>query len=216
LKFVGGLVAALIAATSLAPGGATAEGSQSNFVQRLRMLAQLQTLNADLLSHDSATAVLQALCNRREPDTPGIRARHVEAPDDLPTANAVRRFLGAAANEPIKHRRVELMCGEAVLSRADNWYLPARLTQQMNSELETTETPFGVVVRPLGFQRRTLSARLLFSPLPPGWEAQPPEAFDAPVRPPANVLQHRAVLQTPDGRPFSLLVETYSDAVLRP
>ncbi|HZZ34878.1 MAG TPA: hypothetical protein VFE03_04070 [Caulobacteraceae bacterium] len=209
-------MAALVAATSLAPDGAAAEGSQSNFVQRLRFLAQLQTLNADLLSHDSATAVLQALCNRREAGMPSIVARQLEAPDDLPAANAVRRFLGAATNEPIRHRRVELMCGQAVLSRADNWYLPGRLTQEMNSQLDATETPFGVVVRPLGFQRRTLSARLLFNPLPPGWETQPPDAFDAPVRPPPNVLEHRAVLQAPDGRPFSLLVETYSDAVLAP
>jgi hypothetical protein len=111
---------------------------------------------------------------------------------------------------------VELMCGPAVLSRADNWYLPGRLTQEMNSQLDATETPFGVVVRPLNFQRRTLSARLLFNPLPPGWETQAPETLDVPVRAPGNVLQHRAVLQAPDGRPFSLQVETYSDQVLWP
>ena len=209
-------MAALIAAASLAPQGAAAQGPQPYFVQRLRMLAQLQTLNAELLSHDSATAVLQGLCDRRDPAAPPIRARRVEAPDNLQAATAARRLLGAAANEPIRLRRVELTCGETVLSRADNWYLPGRLTQEMNSTLETTETPFGVVVRPLAFQRRTLSARLLFNPLPPGWEAQAPEAFEAPVAPPPNVLQHRAVLQTPDGRPFSLLVETYTDGVLAP
>ena len=40
--------------------------------------------------------------------------------------------------------------------------------------------------------------------------------FDGPATPPPHVLQHRAVLQTPDGRPFSLLVETYTDRVLAP
>jgi hypothetical protein len=111
---------------------------------------------------------------------------------------------------------VELTCGPLILSRADNWYLPDRLSPQMNETLETTDTPFGVVARPLKFQRRTLSARLLFEPLPSGWEAQSPARFDAATSPPAEVLQHRAMLQTPDGRPFSLLIETYSDKVLLP
>ncbi|HET6970149.1 MAG TPA: hypothetical protein VFH92_03395 [Phenylobacterium sp.] len=202
-------------AALIAVGSAVAE-PQSAYVARLRMVAQLQTLNSDLLSHDSATAVLQGLCDRREPGSPRIRARHVSVEDTADTLAAVRRDLKAASNEPVRHRRVELLCGEAVLSRADNWYLPDRLTGEMNRALDTTETPFGVAVRSLGFQRRTLSAELLFEPLPPGWEAHPAAAFDTPVSPPPEVLQHRAVLQTPDGRPFSLLVETYTDKVLAP
>lgn len=209
-------MAAAIVATSPAPGGAAAEGSQANYLLRLRLQAQLQTLNADLLSHDSATAVLQGLCDRRDPAAPRILAQRIDVPDDLPAANAARRQLGAAANEPVHRRRVELKCGEVVLSRADNWYLPSRLTAQMNTDLASTQRPFGVVVRPLGFQRRTLSSRLLFQPLPPGWEAADPVGFDVPVSVPAHVLQHRAVLQTPDGRPFALLIETYSDRVLIP
>jgi hypothetical protein len=208
-------VAALIAV-----GSAVAEpqssAQSSAYVARLRMLAQLQTLNSDLLSHDSATAVLQALCDRREPGAPRIRARHVAVEDSAETLASVRRDLKAASNEAVRHRRVELVCGEAVLSHADNWYLPGRLTGEMNRALETTQTPFGVAVRALAFQRRTLSAKLLFEPLPPGWEARPAATFEAAVAPPAEVLQHRAVLQTPDGRPFSLLVETYTDKVLAP
>ena len=34
--------------------------------------------------------------------------------------------------------------------------------------------------------------------------------------PPPGVLQHRAVLETPDGRPFSLVVETYTAQALEP
>jgi hypothetical protein len=209
-------VAALIAVGSAAAESPSSPGPQAAYVARLRMLAQLQTLNSDLLSHDSATAVLQALCDRREAGGPRIRARHVAVEDSAETLAAVRHDLKAASNEPVRHRRVELLCGEAVLSRADNWYLPDRLTGEMNRALETTETPFGVAVRALAFQRRTLSAKLLFEPLPPGWEARPASTFEAPVAPPPEVLQHRALLQTPDGRPFSLLVETYTDQVLRP
>ncbi len=207
-------MAAVLAATAIAPDGAAAPAS--HYVQRLRLQAQLQTLNAELLGRDSATAVLQDLCDRRDPAAPRIQARHVAVEDSDETLAEVRKRLSAASNEPVVHRRVELTCGEAVLSRADNWYLPGRLTPEMNRLLETTRTPFGVAVKPLAFQRRTLSAKLLFTPLPPGWEAQPASAFDTAVEIPAEVLQHRALLQTPDGRPFSLLVETYSDRVLVP
>lgn len=205
-------MAALVAAS--AP--ASAQTSKDPYVQRLGLLAQLQTLNAELLSRDSATAVLQAMCDRRQPEAPRILARRIAAPDDPQAAAAARRQLGAAANEPIRLRRVELMCGDDVLSRADNWYLPGRLTQDMNTALDSTQTPFGVVVSPLRFQRRTLSARLLFQPLPDGWETRGQIAFEGPVAIPPQVLQHRALLQTPDGRPFSLLVETYTDRVLTP
>jgi hypothetical protein len=206
---------ALIAA--LASAGTSARSDEDpNFVQRLRLHAQLAELNAALLSRHSATAVLQALCDRRTPAAPRIRARRLEAPDAPRAAGWARQQLGAAGHEPIRLRRVELICGETVLSRADNWYLPDRLTPQMNTLLESTERPFGVVVAPLGFQRRTISAQVLFQPLPPGWEVQSERAFQDAPTPPAQVLQHRAVLQTPDGRPFSLLVETYTDAVLTP
>lgn len=207
-------MAAVLAATALAPDGAAAPAS--HYVQRLRLQAQLQTLNAELLGRDSATAVLQDLCDRRDPAAPRIRARRSILEDTPEVTADVRKRLAAASNEPVIHRRVELTCGEAVLSRADNWYLPTRLTPEMNRLLDTTDTPFGVAVKPLAFQRRTLSANLLFAPLPPGWEAQPAATFDQAVTVPPEVLQHRALLQTPDGRPFSLLVETYSDRVLVP
>ncbi|MBL8554867.1 MAG: hypothetical protein JNL41_11360 [Phenylobacterium sp.] len=197
---------------SAAPAEAQEPGS--NYVRRLRLQAQLQTLNADLLSHDSATAVLQALCDRHMPDAARIHARRLEGRDEPAAANAAREELGAAANEPIRLRRVELACGETVLSRADNWYLPGHLTTEMNAALETTQTPFGVAVRALAFQRRTRLARLLFDPLPYGWEALAPAGLDEALCVPADVLQHRALLQTSDGRPFSLLVETYTAAVL--
>jgi chorismate-pyruvate lyase len=210
------MVAAPLPSGVVGTGVAEAQVAHPVYVQRLRLLAQIQALNAELLSRDSATAVLQALCDRRSAAPQPVLARKVPATDDPQAAATARRRLGAAADEPIRLRRVELVCGDEVLSHADNWYLPDRLTQQMNSKLQATETPFGVVVRDLRFQRRTLSTRLLFQPLPPGWETQAPEAFDVPVAIPASVLQHQAILQTEDGRPFSLLVETYTSRVLTP
>ncbi|RBJ65914.1 hypothetical protein C3L29_039830, partial [Pseudomonas sp. MWU12-2534b] len=114
-------------------------------------------------------------------------------------------------DEQVGYRRVQLACGERVLSEADNWYVPSRLTAEMNKLLDTSDTPFGTAVRALNFTRRTESARLLWSPLPAGWETRPLPAaagqtgLDIPER----VLQHRALLYKDGGVPFSLVVETY-------
>ena len=103
-----------------------------------------------------------------------------------------------------------------MLSEADNWYVPARLTPAMNHVLETTDTPFGKAVAALHFRRHTLSADLLWRPLPKGWETSaapaPQEAGALTI--PDHVLEHRAVLSTPDGEPFSEVVETYIAEVL--
>jgi hypothetical protein len=104
-----------------------------------------------------------------------------------------------------------------VLSEADNWYVPARLTPEMNHQLETTDIAFGRAIQALRFQRRTLSAKRLWSPLPDGWEVTPaalPDAGSRWLKVPHGVLEHRALLTLPDGTPISQLVETYTEGVL--
>ena len=190
------------------------EQSTPHLVARRRMLVQLQSLNADLLSQDSATAVLQSLCDRRDPGAPRIRARKISVVDDARAFESIRHQMGASADAPLIHRRVDLVCGDVVLCRADNWYLPDRLTDEMNAELRSSETPFGVVVRALGFRRRTLSSKLLFEPLESESGDHPATEFDHIAPPPEHVLQHRAILQMPDGHPFSMLLETYTKQIL--
>jgi hypothetical protein len=121
-----------------------------------------------------------------------------------------------SATEPVRYRRVKLTCGTHVLSEADNWYVPVRLTPAMNQVLDTTDTAFGRAVMALDFRRRTLSAALLWSPLPSGWEMGAPVPVEpgAPLAIPAAVIEHRAVLTLPDGTPFSMVVETYTGEVL--
>ena len=187
-----------------------------SFLGRVEALAVLQTLNADLLSHDSATLTLQRWCeDHRLASPPTIVASRVPGVDKLPTPEQ-RSELGVAPNEPVRYRRVRLMCGALVLSEADNWYVPARLTPEMNRLLDSTDSPFGLVVRSLHFQRHTLSSTLLWLPLPAGWEMNPPGAHltgaDQPM--PSRLLEHRAVLTLPDGTPFSEVIETYTDKVL--
>jgi hypothetical protein len=205
----------LIASTASAEGSG-APPWQESFTARLEALALLQTLNAELLSHDSATLTLDRWCAAHRLASPAhLVAERVDGAYQVPT-DEQRQLLGVNATEPIRYRRVRLICGDRVLSEADNWYVPARLTPEMNRVLETTDTAFGRAVQTLNFRRRTLSAKLLWSPLPQDWEmgAPLPERRGATLAIPHEVLEHRAVLTLPDGTPFSEVVETYTGEVL--
>jgi chorismate-pyruvate lyase len=187
-----------------------------SFTGRLEALALLQSLNAELLSHDSATLTLDRWCEAHRLAAPAkIVAEQVHGADKEPTPEQ-RQLLGVGPAEPIRYRRVRLHCGDRVLSEADNWYVPSRLTADMNHQLDTTDTSFGRVVQPLHFQRHTLSAKLLWAPLPEGWEmgTAGPEKVSGTLEIPDHLLEHRAVLTTPDGTPFSEVVETYTSTVL--
>lgn len=151
--------------------------------------ADVQALRDDLAANPSATAVLQARCDRLAGPGVRIRARQVPLKPSPALDRAARATLGADDREPLRRRRVELVCGDRVFSRADNWYLPARLTPGMNRILETTETPFGVAVASLRFQRRPMRSETLAG---------------------SDILRNRARLITPEGHAFSLVVETYT------
>ena len=210
------LRSALAVAMLAAIGCASSPPSRGDaYLERVELLALLQTLNADLLSHDSATLTLELWCaDHRLAEPPRILARRARdaakpIPEDL------RALLKAGADEPVGYRHVQLLCGTHVFSEADNWYLPARLTAEMNQRLETTDEPFGKVVLPLHFQRRTLAAELLWSPMPRGWEMSPAKAVPASERSvvhiPGAVLRHSAVLVDAAQVPFSTVVETYTN-----
>ncbi|MGC0153617.1 hypothetical protein ACPRNU_14230 [Chromobacterium vaccinii] len=203
------LPAALLAGPAHADGWPY-PGWQDDGVVRVKALALLQTANATLLSQPSATRTLQQWCaEHRLAAEPRIRALR-DTDTRKPADAEIRRQLQVGADEPIGYRRVKLACGERVLSEADNWYVPSRLTPEMNRLLDTTDTPFGTAVRALNFSRRTESARLLWSPLQQGWEMRPLAASAGkPLEIPEQVLQHRAVLYKDGNTPFSLVVETY-------
>ena len=187
-----------------------------SFVARLEALALIQTLNAELLANNSATLTLEHWCDVHHLATPPriVAERVLEI--DKPTTPEQRRELGVTPTEPVRYRRVRLLCGKLALSEADNWYVPGRLTSDMNRLLDSTDTPFGRVVQPLHYQRHTLSSKVLWLPLPEGWEMNANAARDDAVGlpPPAKLLEHRALLTLPDGTPFSEVVETYTNNVL--
>ncbi|RJT30921.1 hypothetical protein D3227_29155 [Mesorhizobium waimense] len=184
---------------------------------RLEALAVLQALNADLLSNASATLTLDRWCatHKLAPEGSKIVAQRVHG-QDKPADVHIRKLLAVGPDEPIAYRRVRLACGEHVLSEADNWYVPARLTAEMNKALDTSDIAFGRAVQALNFSRTNLSAKLLWSPLSKGWEMQtslPASGTGSLVLPPF-LLEHHAVLKLPDGVPFSALIESYTSRVL--
>jgi len=204
------LVALLLAACASVP-----RHVQQDRLARTQVLALVQGLNAELLSHDSATLTLERWCAaHRLAVPPRIVAQRTHG-DAKPLPPELRERLEVDMAEPVAYRHVRLTCGTHVLSEADNWYVPGRLTADMNRRLENTDEPFGKVVRALGFQRRTIAAELLWSPLPAGWEMSPQaQAERAPLRIPHALLRHEAVLYSTAHQPFSAVVETYTNRIL--
>jgi chorismate-pyruvate lyase len=188
---------------------------------RTQALAVMETLNAQLLASSSATTTLEAWCgDHHMASPPRLTAERVRGADK-PVTEEQRRVLQVGAGEVVRYRRVRLACGGHVLSQADNWYVPGRLTAEMNRLLETTDTPFGRVVAGLHPVRQTLAAELLWSPLPAGWDltiggaaAGPDAGGGGALAIPHELFRHRAVLFDERRRPFSEVVETYTSEVL--
>jgi chorismate-pyruvate lyase len=189
-----------------------------SFVSRLEALALMQSLNAEILGSRSATTTLEKWCgDHKLAADPKIAAHVIKGVDKAPTGEQ-RQRLQATGGEEMKYRHVRLVCGNQVLSEADNWYLPTRLTAEMNRLLETTDTPFGTAVQPLEPYRQTIAVKLLWSPLPDGWERQsaamqPAATTDALAIPDA-LFEHHAVLYTREHRPFAEVVEVYQRQIL--
>jgi chorismate-pyruvate lyase len=191
---------------------------RDTFESRVEILALLQSLNVEILAGSSATRTLEEWCGGHHMAAdPKIVARRIAGVRKEPSAEQLQRLDVHDASE-VQYRRVELRCGAHVLSEADNWYVPARLTPEMNALLDTTDTPFGKAVQPLHPYRRTIAVTPLWTPLPPGWEQQRRSSFRTHRRRtltiPKEVFQHRAVLYTAGHVAFSEVVETYQAELL--
>lgn len=140
----------------------------------------------ELIASNSATAVLQRRC--AAPITADVdRGAVKDPPED------VRSALQAEADTVIVYRSVRLKCGDIVYSRAENWYRPDRLTAEMNSKL-AGDAPYGAVIAPLKPVRKTLVVERLEEP--------------------GVILRHHALVETGEGVPLAMVVETYTDEVL--
>lgn len=180
---------------------------------RAEVSSLIDGFQARLLAAQTATAALEAWCaEHKMAQVPAIKARIVPG-IDKPLTSEQRERLQIGTEEPVKYRRVELVCGEHVLSEADNWYVPGRLTADMNGIVETTDTPFGQAVAALRPSRKTFSVTHLWEPtqpapsLDPGTQARP---LDIPW----GLLEHRALVVTGDDVPFAEVRETYTRNIL--
>lgn len=137
-------------------------------------------LDAELSASSSATAVLEKRCGG------SVRAV-VERGVWRDGAPGLRARLRVGKEEIVAYRSVKLMCGDRVLSRAENWYLIERLAPDMRAALDG-DTPFGAVIRPLNPKRHVLERQQL--------------SGDA-------VLRIRALVLDGDDRPLAEVVEHY-------
>lgn len=175
---------------------------------RTEALSRLDRLQQALLHEPSATLVLERWCAAYHiaPEA-RIVARRVQGVAK-PAPASVRKNLDIKAGEALAYRRVQLFCGSHILSDADNWYVPDRLTPAMNTLLQQTDTPFGLAVKSLHFQRRTISSERLWNP------AAAPDTGTLAI--PEHVLRNVGLLTVPDGLPISQVIERYTGAVLGP
>lgn len=158
-----------------------------------------QRFETALARQDSATAALQDWCARHRIANPArISARQVKGADVAPPPT-LATILALSAQEQPGYRHVQLNCGNSTLSEAHNWYVPSRLTAEMNQALAQTDVPFGKITAPLGYRRERLS------------ETRGPAA----PCPADTILSHRARLLLPDGQPLALVVECYTRANLK-
>ncbi|WP_232228082.1 hypothetical protein [Asaia astilbis] len=154
--------------------------------------AQAETaalLSQALDARPSATLVLQDYCQHK---FPGIAIRAVTLPvGNTPPPPPDIALFALKKGETIRTRHVSLRCGEIALSDAWNWYVPQRVTTEMNRILERSTKPFGLVVASLNFKRLSLSS----------------ETRDLPD---TILVRNQALLERgKDGLPFSLVEENY-------
>ena len=158
----------------------------------------LDEFEAVLRRHDSATLALEEWCaSRGIADPARITAQSVSAAGNDPP-RPMRSKLDLDPGETFAMRNVELRCGQTVLSVAWNWYVPSRLTPEMNATLRGSDTPFGKVVAPLRFRRQPL-------------ETVPGRAENCPE---GTISTHLAMLVLPDSRPLAYLIKCYTAANL--
>jgi hypothetical protein len=196
--------------------GFTPPSWEDHFLTRVELLAVIETLNADLLSHPSATLTLERWCADHNLASPAKVVARLDRGAEKLLNDDDKKRLALTPDDRLRYRHVQLVCGEKLLSEADNWYVENRLSAEMNRLLDETDTPFGRAAAGLNFRRETISAELLWRPLPEHWESLPatPSVPGTHIEAPHHILQHKAILRTSSNLPFSLVVETYTSGAL--
>ena len=168
------------------------------FAQRLDRFEQL------LQSSNSATATLEEWMAQRDGQAHyALRARAV-AGEPRPASPAQRTRLQLDPGMDVRYRHVELVYNELVLSTAENWYVPARLSMDMRDALDGGGLPFGRVIEELSPKREMLSSEKI-------WNTG---SAVGPTPPPEHILRFRALVLARDGMPICEVDEVYMRTVV--
>lgn len=191
-------------------------------IARLALYGTMQKLSERLLTSRSATFTLEEWCKENgAPFTSVTAIRDIDAEPREPSDDTLEG-LGAVADQ-VSYRKVALCTGGTLLSEADNWYVPANLTEAMNTDLQTTTIPFGKVVAPLKPFRAPLFAEILWKDiLPERWQQRSTEDLIQWVggqqalvyKPNQDLFVHHALLLSERGLPLAEVRETYKSNLL--
>lgn len=185
--------------TDSRPNTATDRTHQAMLVRRLHHA---------LLRASSATRVLEEWCTTYLGASEPRIAVDVATRLSVPADESVRSRLKVDDAGRIAYRRVRLIWEDRVLSEADNWYVPERLTVRMNTALEASTEPFGRVIAALKPYRTNVRASVLWQP---DSQSATPEQ---PIVVPDEILRHEALLYSLRGDPLAEVHERYRRDVL--
>jgi chorismate-pyruvate lyase len=158
--------------------------------------AQYDAFEAELNAGPTATSSLQRWCEKH--GVSGTVTAEVDRGAERNPSAATYLRLQVKPDEQVAYRRVKLGCGGHVLSEAENWYVPARLTPAMNEALDKGDTPFGAVIAPLVPKREVISSERLWA------DGAAPE----------DILRNRGLVLDHEGRPLAEVSETYKRTAL--
>ncbi|MCE7002845.1 hypothetical protein LWC34_08375 [Kibdelosporangium philippinense] len=215
IAIVAALAVGLVAGFLIAPGE-----MDTKLDRNLRLYAVAEQARSAILASSSATTTLQTWCRDHQlAPEPRIVATN-EAGATAPLSAAQRADLQVGPVEQVRYRRVRLTCGDRLLSEAENWYVPDRLTSDMNVQLDRTTTPFGTVVQSLTPSRTTLRTTFDWQLLPGDWPQEDiselrENATETTFDPNRTVFSVEAVLRRAEDRmPISLVRENYKQGLL--
>lgn len=195
MKIRGALLCATLFAETPARAGDTL--ALPDVAAKVRAVELLNGIDRQLRASDSATLALERWCAAHRMAEPARVIVQQDRGIQRPATGAERAQLGVSASEPVRYRRVRLVCGSHVLSEAENWYVPGRLEPAMNAALDGSDEPFGKVIRPLAPGRRTLATRW-------AWKATAASSACNDT-----AFRHEALVLDGGGRPLALVVENY-------
>ncbi len=158
---------------------------------RRALLAQVHRLNQHILAAPSVSRALVSWCQRLSLSHGRLRAEVI--------ARHSNKFRDAL----LYYRQVRLWVGGLHVVDAQILYAPDFLTPGMCKQLETSDTPFGLVVAPLCFERQNLATII-------------PDGLDeiTVASRPSGILEHRACLKLRDERTLAVTREIFLSSLL--